>query len=382
MRIGIFTETYKPTVNGVVNSVEGFRQQLEKKGHQYLIFAPNHSEADRQSNVYRFPSVQSRNHRIYPIALPMPFALAEHYFPIDHIKQLDIIHIQHFSAMGQYGLHFAKRFHIPSVYTYHTMAELYSSYVPVIGNLMRGSIRALTRHTAAQATHVITPTPSVTKYLRKIGITKPITSIASGIETSNFKRVKPGYVHAAYHIPEKHQIVVYAGRLAAEKNIEFLLQSFVYVHRDLPDTHLILAADGPDRNKVQNFIRTHQLEHNVTITGFLDHKILVKIMGAAQVFAFPSVTDTQGIVILEAMASGAVPVAIDRYGPHDLIKNGRTGFLTDLNMEQFAARISDLLTHQEIWQRMSMAAQHEAQKYDVTVTAEAMEKLYLQLLTK
>lgn len=382
MRIGIFTETYRPTINGVVVSIETFRAELEQRGHQYFIFAPlNKHEQKRPVNVHRFPSIHFHNDPIYPLALPMPPSLAREHFPLEIIRGLDIIHIQHFAMMGQYGLTFAKQFGIPSVYTYHTMAELYTSYIPVIGELFDGPIRALTRYTTARANCVLAPTVSVRDYLRSIGVSQPITVVPTGIHTARYQRTNQEYVRIKYHIPPKQSILLYVGRIAAEKNIQFLLDAFRLVLKQQPQTHLLLVGSGPDKGKVRRWIRKNQLDHNVTCTGFLEREETIKVFGTGDLFVFPSVSDTQGIVIIEAMAAGTVPVAIDRLGPHDLIKNGVTGYLTDLNKAAFAAKIVDLLVNPEKRARFAKAAQEKAVRFDAAKTALGLEKVYETLLS-
>lgn len=381
MKIGIFTETYRPTINGVVVSIDTFKEQLEQKGHEYFIFCPanpKQSEPDLK-NIYRFPSLTLPDGVAYPLAKPMSFSQASQLLPLDLISQLDIIHVQHYAMMGQYGLRCAREFHIPCVYTYHTMAELYTSYVPIGGVLARPLIRFWTRHTAKQADHIVTPTHSVKEYLQNLGIDQPISIIPTGIETKNYKRTPKAFLEQQFKIPVHHDILLYVGRLAVEKNIDFLLKAYLTVQRLNPDVHLILAGDGPDRTKCERFIAQHGLSRHVTVIGFLPHREIVKVFGAVDLFVFPSITDTQGIVIIEAMAAGTVPVAINRLGPHDIIKDNLTGRLSDLNSEEFSGIILDLLHHPDKRQQLAIAARHQAKQFDTAVTAAAMEKLYARL---
>jgi glycosyltransferase involved in cell wall biosynthesis len=378
MKIGIFTETYHPTVNGVVVSIDTFMHVLEREGHQYYIFAPaNRKAMNDPKNVYRFPSFHFPNDSIYPAALPMPFQFAQRYFPLSLIRQLDVIHIQHNTMMGQYGLSFAERYNIPSVYTYHTMVALYADAFPIIGALAIPILNAITRFTANRADRIITPTPSVKKYLQSIGVTKKITPLPTGILTDLYKRTNQQRIRESYHIPLNQEILLFVGRLAAEKNVFFLLEAFEQIRKTRPHTHLVLAGDGPDREKFEQWIRQHKLGRHITLTGFLTRKEVMHLFGSADLFVFPSVTDTQGIVIIEAMAAGAVPVAVDVLGPHDIIHHDVTGMLTPLNLEAFSATIIDLLADPKKRKQMSVAAQRAAEDYDADVTGHSMEKLYL-----
>lgn len=380
MKIGIFTESYRPTINGVVVSIDTFKEQLERRGHQVIIFAPfNRHQKTAEAGIYRFPSIQFPQDPIYPLALPVPMAIAKQELPIDLIAELDIIHIQHFAMMGQYGLNLGREFNIPTVYTYHTMAELYTSYLPLIGDIFDPTIRAWTRWTAGRATHVITPTQSVKKYLRGIGVRRPISVIPTGIHTRLYKRHPKISLEKKYRIPTQSDILLYVGRLADEKNLRFLLKAFRQVQRERSDTHLLLVGDGPDKKHYERLVNLWGMAKQVTFTGFLPRAETIELFGAADLFVFPSITDTQGIVILEAMAAGTVPVAINRLGPHDIIKNNLTGRLVELNLEQFSGSILELLSDKTKRHRLSIAARHQAKHYDATVTGRAMEDLYEQI---
>lgn len=383
LNIGIFTETYRPTVNGVVVSVDAFKSVLESKGHTYYIFAPMNQKAkDDPENVFRFPAMHFPNDPIYPLALPMPFSWALNQFPLEIIQELDVIHIQHFSMMGQYGWRLAKMYNIPVVYTYHTMAELYAHNFPILGSLAIPILTMITRFTASKVDQVIVPTPSIKAYVRKLGVTAPITVVPTGIITGKYKRVNAGYAHAKYDIPDNQAILLFVGRLAAEKNILFMLESFIKVLKRQPHTHLLVVGSGPDKDKYQRWISQRNLGKHITITGFLERKETIKLFGTADLFVFPSTTDTQGIVIIEAMAAGTPPVAIDRLGPHDLIDNNKTGLLVPLNQEVFSDTIINLLDDPKKRKQLSTAAMSAAKHYDVAVTARMMEKVYIQAVNK
>lgn len=382
MKIGIFTETYRPTTNGVVVSIDTFKDELEKRGHTYYIFAPeNPAQTKKESRIYRFPSFVPPNGAFYPLAQPMPYARAQHYLPLNIIKELDIIHIQHFSMMGQYGIDVAKQYNIPVVYTYHTMAELYTGYAGIFSPLIAAPIRARTRAFAKQADHVIVPTRSIKHYLESIGVQRAISIIPTGIHTALYKRTPKAFLAHRYNIPVNRDVLLFVGRLAKEKNISLLLKAFQQIVLALPETHLVIVGDGPDRQKFEAFVNQKGLSSHVTFTGFLDRPTTISLFGTADIFAFPSYTETQGIVVVEAMAAGAVPVAVDRLGPHDLIQDNKTGFLVDLSLDDFSGTIINLLHHQEKLLTVARTARQGAKSFDVSVTADAMEKLYERLIT-
>lgn len=383
MKIGIFSETYRPTINGVVVSIETFRTELEKRGHEYFIFAPHNRNDDKQlENVFRFPSIDLPNQPFYPLARPMPFSLAKWHFPIEIIRQLDLIHIQHFSTMGHYGLKWAQLLDLPVIYTFHTMAELYTGYTPILGPLITHPVRWWTLYTAQQTSQIVAPTQSIKHYLQSIGIKQSINVIPTGIQTNLYKPISSSKVRQKYKIKLEDEILLFVGRLSVEKNVDFLLDAFSKIVQTKPNVHLILAGGGPDKAKFINYCLQHKLNKQVTLTGFLPHKEIIELFGSADLFVFPSTTDTQGIVILEAMAAGTPPVAVDRLGPHDIIKHNLTGCLTDLNLEEFSSTIINLLNNPSKRLKLSIAAKRQAKYFDAKVTADAMEKLYVKTVNQ
>lgn len=377
MKIGIFSETFRPTINGVVVSIETFRDELEQRGHQFYIFAPFNKHALKsEARVFRFPAIHFHNDPVYPLAIPMPLWQAKNQLPLDVIKQLDVIHAQHFAMMGQYGLLLAKEFNIPSVYTYHTMAELYTSYVPIVGAAFDWPVRLWTRRTAGLADHIVAPTPSVKRYLRRIGVNQPISVVPTGIDISAYKRVSRSYLATKYDIPHDRQVLLYVGRMASEKNIDFLLNTFRLVNLANSSTHLLMVGGGPQKRSYEEQISRWGLAGHVTFTGFLPSGETKRLFGSADLFVFPSASDTQGIVILEAMASGTPCVAIDALGPHDIIDHNLTGRLVSLNLEKFVDTIIDLLRDDDKRLELAVGAKHAVKQYDKSATAAALEKVY------
>lgn len=383
MKIGIFTETYHPTINGVVVSVDTFKQELEKKGHRYLIVAPdNQLKKKDAANVFRIPSFTIPGNPVYPLAKPGFLSTILAKLPVKAIKELDIIHIQHYVLSGQYGLNLARELDIPSVYTYHTMAELYADNFPIIGNFIKGPIRWLTRYTSQRASRVVAPTPSIKKYLHSIGVTQPIDVVPTGIDTSQYKRVNPEYAKLKYRIPTDHKLLLYVGRLAQEKNIYLMLESLKIVIAKNPKVHLLVVGGGPDMKEFERWVKNNNLAGNVTFTGFLPRPETIKLFGTADLFIFPSITDTQGIVIIEALAAGAVPVAADRLGPHDIIEDGVTGRLSGLKPQQFSGIILELLADDALRSKLSKQAMLAAKQYDKKETAKLMENVYRKAIAQ
>jgi len=379
MKIGIFTECYKPTMNGVVVSIDTFKTELEKRGHEYYIFAPNTKKyEDVESRVYRLPSISVPGQGYYPVAIP--FA-SPGIIDIVQKNKIDLIHCQHLFSMGGLGLSIGKKLNIPVVYTYHTLIAEYTHYVPLIQSLVKKYIIYRSRVFSNSCDQIVTPSNPMKRILMKYGVKTPIAVIPTGINIGNFKRVDSKIFRLKHNIPEDVKILLFVGRLAEEKNISFLLKAFKKVIEKTP-AHLVLIGGGSDVPRYKKEARNLGINRSVTFTGYLSKPETDKIFGMADIFAFASITETQGIVIAEAMAAGAIPVAVNKMGPTDVINSGENGLLTDLTLSDFSSKISYLIKNPALLKNMSLEAQKTATLFSSQATADKMEKLYTQVLEK
>lgn len=374
MRIGIFTECYHPILNGVVVSIDTFKSELEKRGHQFYIFAPKNPHCqDNPSNVFRYPALPWP--KDYPLAFP-------YLAPLQNSQisdlNLDLIHTQHMFAMGRLGLNIAHRLDIPIVHTYHTLISEYAHYVPLVPKtLTKKVIVRLTRNYCNNCSQIVTPSPSMKKTLRSYGVKTPIEAIPTGIYLEHFENpYHQGVLRTKWQIPEDKKILLYISRIAREKNLDLLFQAIKKLSKQRNDFHLLMVGGGPELNHYQQFVREHQLSALVTFTGMQKKEDANRFFGAADIFVFPSITETQGIVITEAMAAGIPAVAINEMGPSDIIRNGIDGFLTPLNLDEFCAKIEALLDSQSLRKKLGTNASKHAQELSAEVSADKMEKLY------
>jgi glycosyltransferase involved in cell wall biosynthesis len=382
MKIGIFSECYLPTLNGVVVSIETFRQEMEKRGHEYFIFAPETKDfVDKdKKHVFRYPSFTWPGQENYPIAFPL---LSKKITSKIKDLKLDIIHAQHLFTMGRLGMKVARDLDIPIVYTYHTLIAEYTHYVPIFGGLAKDVIINISKNYCNKCDQIITPSPSMAKILKTYGVKTPIESIPTGIHIEEMKNHFPAkLLRAKWNIPENRKILLYLSRVAKEKNIDFLLKAMKKVLENRrekhgkPDAHLLIVGGGPELNFYKNLVKKMGIENYVTFTDMMQKENANRCFGAADIFVFSSVTETQGIVITEAMAAGVPVVAINKMGPSDLVKNGQDGYLTDLNISDFADKIEKLLDNDSLRQEMGKNAQKSAQEFSSLACAIKMEKLY------
>jgi 1,2-diacylglycerol 3-alpha-glucosyltransferase len=371
--VGIFTEVYHPTMNGVVVSIDTFKKELATLGVRTIVFAPDSPRAIRETDVIRVPSLPF--HRDYPP--PLPFFSSE-YNRLE-LLGLSLIHTQHPFVMGWYGLHAARRLGVPVVTTYHTLIVEYARtngrLLPFGANVMEW----LSRRYCNAVDLVITPSPSMKRVLQKYGITAPIEVNPTGIYPEQF-RTPLKNLRQTFRLPKDRRILLYVGRLSDEKNIKMLLAAFRLVVHETDRVHLLLVGSGPKEEEYRAIARRSGVADHVTFAGFQGKEVTNGIFGAVDCFVFPSTTDTQGIVIMEAMAAGTPIVAVDALGPGDILTDGETGMVTGNNASEFALAILKVLGEPKLAGKLSAQGKKEAGKYAAAVTAKRQRTLYQSLL--
>lgn len=376
MKIGIFTDSYLPTPTGVAVSVETFRKSLEQSGHDVYIFAPQFKDyKDQISGVYRFPSF------FIPIRKDAPIVWPFINFDIDTIKKmnLDIIHTMHFFTIGTFGLKVAKKLDIPLVHTYHTNYEEYAkNYVPgFFVPIAKKYLISRSKNYCNKCDLIISPSPSMARQIRSYGVTTKIEPLPTGINPEEFKPISNIEFRKKYKIRKDGKLLLFVGRLGEEKNISFLIDSFVKVLAKV-DANLVLIGSGPSVDLYKNTVKAKGIKDKVYFLGFLPKKEVNASYGTCDVFSFPSVTETQGIVVIEAMAGGLVPVAINKLGPSDIITNGKDGVLCAPSGDEFANNIVKVLSDDNLRKELSQNAIKTAQSYSqISITKKLLE-LYKQ----
>ncbi len=376
MKIGIFTDSYLPTPTGVAISVETFRKSLEELGHSVSIFAPKFKDyKDKNPNIYRFPSF------FVPIRKDAPVVWPIINFQYGNAKRLnlDIVHTMHFFTIGTLGLKTAKRLKLPLVHTYHTNYEAYvKDYASIAAPIAKWYLLNRSRKYCNACDLVISPSPSMAKQIKRYGITTQIEPLPTGINLNDFKpSITQNEFRKKYKVRNKGKLLLFVGRLGQEKNINFLIDCFEEVLKKI-DSNLILIGSGPSVNEYKNKVAEKNLKDKVHFLGFLPKKEVNAAYGACDIFTFPSTTETQGIVVVEAMAAGLVPVAINKLGPSDIITNNKDGILCELDKKEFVKNIINVLTNQKLRDRLSSGAIKTANSYSQTEITKKLLALYTQ----
>lgn len=377
MKIGFFTDSYRPYISGVVRSIESFARELKRRGHEVYIFAPRYpSVDDDEVNIYRFPSFRAPTYPDFYIGLPIPWPVKSLIREWD----LDVIHVHSPFLLGQLGAFFARRLSLPLVFTYHTLYDQYVHYFPIASGLVKRCVIGIAKSFCNRCDLVITPTSVIRDLLQGYGVTTSIIPIPTGIEVQRFSGGKTDYLRRALGIPEKDIILLFVGRIGKEKNLEYLLEVFSLVVKEARDTVLVLVGSGPETEHLQERSRELGVAERVLFAGFLEPEKVAEAYRSADLFVFPSVTETQGLVLAEAMAAGLPVVAQAAYGSLAMVKDGVTGYLCREGRERFAELILTLVRDTRLREEMGAAARRRAEQLAADKMALRLETAYKALI--
>lgn len=369
MKIGIFTDTYTPEINGVVTVLEMMTRELNREGHEVYVFCPSHPTGDDfHSTVYRFPSVKFIFYKGTRMAIPY------NRNALRLIPSLDIIHSHDPFSMGLLALWASRKYHIPHVHTYHGLYMDYRNYLPRVIRPTPGVVKSVSRLLCNRYNAIIAPSDQMKRELEGYGITRPIYSLPFGVDPEEFSHEIRWNARVALNLPTE-DLLLYAGRLGVEKNLIFLLRSFRRLLSIRPGARLIIAGDGPQRQILEKLSTDFGIASYVVFTGFLPRKDLIDLYKQT-LFVFTSKTETQGLVLVEAMMAGAAVIAVGVMGPLDIIASGETGVLVKEDEDEFARACCSLLEDSKERQRLGMAAREWANSQSSQVSTRKLFEIY------
>ncbi len=376
LNIALFSECYHPMRNGVVVSVASFARVLTELGHHVTIFTVRHpDQVGPESGVIRFPSITFPMRVRYPLAIPIATGEARRLLAE---VPFDVVHSHSPMLMGHAAISYARRKRLPLVFTYHTLIEEYSHYVPLPQHWVKRRAVHLSRYYCNTADHVIAPTRHVAERLRRYQVTKPISIIPTGIDIDLFDLVPDRDLREFYQIPVDVPLLAYAGRIAKEKNIPRVLTMFREVLRREPDTHLLLLGGGPFEQPVRELIDKLGIGHRTRMTGFVTREQIVQGLRCADLFVFASHTETQGLVLGEAMACSIPVVAVSADAPRELLDDGVEGYLVPDEDEPFAEAVLTLIRDRELCRRLGAHARTRADAVSAHRCTAELVKIYDQ----
>ncbi len=333
LRVGLFTECYSPIRNGIVASIDSLAHALRDRSHTAIVVTPempDHRDIDR--DVIRVPSFPLPTRTAYRLTMPfVPRTLGE----------LSIVHAHSPFVTGWLGQRVARRNGIPLVFTYHTQLDAYAHYVPFEVRATRSAATTLTRGYANAADAVVVPTPAMERRLRDIGVRARIDVVPSGIDVAAFAGgMRSQMLRASFGVGPQEKMLLFVGRLGREKNIELLIEAFAGV-RD-GRARLVAIGDGPHRETLERLVARAGIADRVHFAGELPRERLPDVYASADLFTFPSRTETQGLVLVEALAARLPILAVDTPQTRDVVAGAAR--LVDAAPHAFARAIEEALT--------------------------------------
>lgn len=344
MNILLISDVYFPRVNGVSTSIRTFSEQLQKLGHSVHLIAPDYGVAtEDEAWITRVPA---RNIFFDPEDKLMKYGEVLRLLPMLKSKNFDLVHI-HTPFIAHFtGLKIAQKLALPVLETYHTFFEDYlHHYLPWIPKGMAKSLaRLISKKQCNQLDALIAPSKPMLDVLHSYGVTAPAEVIATGLQASSFVEADGDQFRVKYQIPLDKQMLLYVGRVAHEKNIGLLIRVVKLLALQQPDMLLVITGEGPAEQSLHQQVQRLGIENHVQFIGYLDRNAeLNAAYKAADIFVFASKSETQGLVLLEAMAQGTPVVAIAELGTASILVEGQGAHISTEDETVFAQKINDLL---------------------------------------
>jgi 1,2-diacylglycerol 3-alpha-glucosyltransferase len=392
MRVLFISDVYFPRVNGVSTSIRTFRQDLANCGVDTVLVAPRYEAASARAATEHAAAAGEEAGVLRVSGSRVPRdpedrrmawrALTRTLDALPH-RQFDLVHI-HTPFVAHYaGVRFARRANIPCLATYHTFFEEYlHHYLPVLPRgLGRLMARAFTRSQCRAVQALIAPSEPMRAVLTGYGIITPVHVLPTGLAADRFRCGDGAAFRRRCGIAPQQPLLTYIGRVAHEKNIGFLLQMFAEVLKSVPQALLVIAGEGPARDSLRAKVASLGLERQVHFAGYLERDSeLLDCYAAADVFVFASRTETQGLVLLEAMAQGAPVVSTAELGTRSILVPASGALVVPEERAAFAAAVVRVLGDAGLREGMSARGRAYARTWSSQAMAQRLALLYGELL--
>lgn len=382
MKILYISDVYFPRVNGVSTSIKTFRQELRALGHEVHLIAPDYQKpTDDESDILR---IAARTVPLDPEDRFISYNGAMQHLDRLRNERYDIIHIQTPFVAHYLGTRLSKLLNIPCVETYHTFFEEYLyHYIPLLPkSLLRLVAQRFSRHQGNSLDGMIVPSGPMQRVLKSYGITTATEVIATGIQPGSFVPGDRAAFRQKFGIDQDRPVLLFLGRVAHEKNIGFLLTVLRKVTEEIPEILLVIAGEGPARQTLEHDVAEMGLGRNVKFIGYLDRNTeLNSCYCAADIFVFASRTETQGLVLLEAMAQGTAVVSIAELGTLDVLREGLGVWIAQEEPGDFSAKVVMMLKDHDARRAIGEAGREYAHGWSASRQAERMLAFYQSVLT-
>ncbi len=377
MRIGMMVDSYKPYVSGITNFVETNKRALELAGHDIFVFTfGDKQHKDSEPRVIRSRGVPLSDSGFY---LSMRYSRAAKKV----LQTMDIVHVHHPFLSGRLALRYCRPLHIPIVYTNHTRYDLYAhTYLPMMPEeVSQGLLQAYMPSFCKAVDLVIAPSAGMQKVLRELNVDGNIEVVPNGVDLKKFRTAAP-LSRSEFGYKENDILLVYSGRIAAEKNLPFLLRSFAGIAQALPNVHLLLIGSGiqPYEEEIRSLVNELKLTQRVRLTGRIPYDKLPAYLTMCDIFVTASVSEVHPLSVIEAMGAGLPVMGIHSVGVGDTVEDGITGLLATHDQPAFTAKLTRLSLDLNLRTQMSASAQKASSAYAIERTTGVMLQHYEKLV--
>lgn len=397
MRIAMLTNNYKPFVGGVPISVERQAKELAKLGHQVIVFAPEYPDLEQEvkcghkERVIRYKTGRRKmeNGMVYPRMI------SREILDAFEKEEFDCIHVHHPMFVGPMALHLGKKYNLPVIYTYHTKYEDYLHYIRSFQDVdKKGAVRrevyrlgkekivpGYMRWFTNQCDLILAPTASMQELMRNSGTKTPTAVFPTGLEDSFYiKDEKKSEALRSMYLQGRNHLFCTVSRLEEEKNPKFLLNGIARLKERIGATfRMLYIGDGSMREELEDMAAELGIEEEVVFVGNVENEEMKYYLGACELFLFASKSETQGIVLAEAFATGNPVIAIKATGVEDIVIDGRNGYMTEENIEVWTGKVEEALK-EENYKALKMQAEITASGFRSSNLAVYEELLYTQCI--
>ncbi|MCG6892818.1 MAG: glycosyltransferase [Desulfobacteraceae bacterium] len=378
MNIAMFTNTYIPHVGGVARSVSTFTEDLRQRGHRVLVIAPEYSAEDdtsaEEDDVIRIPAIQNFNGSDFSMRIPVPFLIEE---KLDAFGP-DLIHSHHPYLLGDTALRIARKQSLPIAFTHHTLYEKYTHYVTEDSESLPKFVKHLSTEYANLCDQIIAPSESIKQLISSRGVKRPVEVVPTGVDVNFFSQGNGADMRRRLGIPDGATVIGHLGRLAPEKNIPFLVDSILLAMEDISDSHFLVVGEGPNEAEIRMRFSDTSLEERLHMAGKRTGADLADAYHAMDFFVFASKTETQGLVLAEAMAAGKPVIALDASGSREVVEDQVNGRLlpVDAPKSQFAQAVREMASNATMAAEWSENARQTAKRFSRNASLNQLLDLY------
>lgn len=381
MKICMFTNTYLPHVGGVARSVAAFAEDLRRRNHQVLVVAPTfpgtEQSAENEEQVVRVPAIQNFNGSDFSVRILLPGQFSQQ---LDRFAP-DIIHSHHPFLLGDAALRTARHRGLPIVFTHHTLYERYTHYVPFDSPPLKHFVVDLATRFANLCRMVIAPSESIAELLDKRGVVVPCRVVPTGVDTEFFSQGRGDRFRQNHGIDPDAHVIGHLGRLAPEKNLGYLAEAVGKVLCDMEKGVFLVAGKGPSTADIEKIFSNLGIAEKLVLAGQVQGDDLRDCYAAMDLFVFASTSETQGMVLTEAMAAGLPVVALDAPGAREVVNDGSNGRLLaeDCSTTAFAEAVA-AAAKEDALERWRSQALQTAEAFSRQASATKLEEVYQEVL--